>query len=306
MQPIQGNFPDRDAAIFRGSPVNRPHLLVAVGFAVAAAAVGLALALRSEDDRRVEMPPIPVAATVHSEAPAPLVEVVRVGERGDMVMAGQSLPKAEIVIEAGGQALGTAVADARGEWVFVPTAPPEPGLQVLTVRVRDSGGAPTQVLLIMPAAPDDRAWVLAADQDGRMRLLGAAGGTALAVEMIDRDGRGRLSLVGRGEVGRSVQLFLGNRPLGRTSVDGDGDWRLAVDAPAESGTLRIELTDGRSKVQDRLELPLPGSAAGAGFRLSRPDAATWRIERPGGGATHLLAPDPSRRRMMPVSPAAPR
>ncbi|MCU0984451.1 MAG: LysM peptidoglycan-binding domain-containing protein [Acetobacteraceae bacterium] len=106
--------------------------------------------------------PAPVAAPL-PPPPAPLVrpsfDVVRIGARGDAVMAGRAAPGAEVIILDGEAEIGRARADGRGEWVFVSSAPLRPGGRELTLRARNPDGtetdAPSTVVLIVPEPERD-------------------------------------------------------------------------------------------------------------------------------------------------------
>jgi hypothetical protein len=278
--------------------LNRPHVLAVIGFAVAAAAVGLALALRSEEQRRVDVaPPIAPGSLLQMETKPPRIDVVRVGEKGDMVIAGRATSKAEIVIEADSQLLGSVTADSRGEWVFVPNAPPEMGVRVLTLRLKGSAAEPERIIVVMPDADGQPTWIMAVDAADRVRLLGEGSGTALAIRLLNRDRTGLLSVIGRGEPGRIIQLYAGDRFLARTSVDGDGDWSIEAQPRPGAFELRADQVEANGKVMARLSLPAPAPDSGAAtITLTRPDPFTWRVQRPGGAVSLLLIPDPGQQR----------
>ncbi|WP_291295797.1 LysM peptidoglycan-binding domain-containing protein [Elioraea sp.] len=98
-------------------------------------------------------PPAPVA----QQAPLPVrpsFDVVRIGAGGGAVMAGRAAPGAEIIILDGDAEVGSARADARGEWVFVAATPMRPGGRELSLRARNPDGSVTDaastVVLIVP------------------------------------------------------------------------------------------------------------------------------------------------------------
>jgi nucleoid-associated protein YgaU len=89
----------------------------------------------------------------------PSFDVVRIGARGDAVMAGRAAPGAEVIILDGVAEVGRARADGRGEWVFVSSSPLRPGGRELTLRARNPDGtevdAPSTVVLIVPEPERD-------------------------------------------------------------------------------------------------------------------------------------------------------
>lgn len=77
------------------------------------------------------------AEGVPSDAPPPIpptFDVVRIDPNGDTVMAGRAAPGAKVAVLDGGETLGIADADPRGEWVYLPTSPLAPGPHELTLR----------------------------------------------------------------------------------------------------------------------------------------------------------------------------
>lgn len=109
-------------------------------------------------------PPAPAAPPAQAvPAPPPLVrpsfDVVRIGARGDAVIAGRAAPGAEVIILDGAAEIGRARADGRGEWVFVSSAPLRPGGRELSLRARNPDGteadAPSTVVLIVPEPERD-------------------------------------------------------------------------------------------------------------------------------------------------------
>jgi hypothetical protein len=57
----------------------------------------------------------------------PVFDLVRVAPDGHTVIAGQAEPGSRVVIFDGDTPLGEVIADGRGEWVFLPPAPLQPG-----------------------------------------------------------------------------------------------------------------------------------------------------------------------------------
>lgn len=156
-------------------------LLGLAGLAVLAAAIWLAHDEAAPPSAPVASPPVaalpeapqapsrpspppaaqPAAAVV---APLPTIirpsfDVVRIGARGDAVMAGRAAPGAEVIIFDGVAELGRARSDGRGEWVFVSSTPLRPGGRELTLRARNPDGtesdALSTVVLIVPEPERD-------------------------------------------------------------------------------------------------------------------------------------------------------
>lgn len=104
-----------------------------------------------------------------SEAGAgPSFDIVRVNPVGDAVIAGRAEPDAKVTVYDGGQPIGTATADRRGEWVLLPERPLDPGDRELSLAALAPGAE--------AETPSETVVVLAVPEP-------AAGTGALAVEM---------------------------------------------------------------------------------------------------------------------------
>lgn len=278
--------------------MNRPFVISIIGFVAAAAAVTLALALDSADEPVSAMPPAESVPAVSGRG-APGFDVVRVGEKGDAMLAGHAVPGAEVRIRDGGRDLGKVAADARGEWVFVPTVPLPAGARALTLSAGNpdgsqvDGAAPVILVVLDQGGPALALKPLAGG--GAVLLNGPAGEPdELGIALLDRDDTGRLFVGGRAPVGAVVRLYVDAHLLGRTEADGEGAWRLRAEAPAAARSLRAELVDDRGTVQARVDIPYdtdPPSAAGEGTISVVAGGTPWRIARrlPGdGGAVTVV------------------
>ena len=84
------------------------------------------------------------------EAVPPSVDVVRVESDGAAVIAGRAAPGTELIVLDNGAPIGTATADAFGEWVFIPDAPLPAGAYEFGLVVKRVQGGVT-----LPAAARD-------------------------------------------------------------------------------------------------------------------------------------------------------
>lgn len=282
--------------------VFRPSVLASIGFAAAAAAGVLSLLIDRDDSSDLPPPPVvgaPAHAGLKAETGLPVVDVVRVGESGDGMIAGRAEPMAEIPIFADGQELGRATADAHGEWVFVPSLPFASGAWRLTL----AGGAPdAPVVLVVPERDPSGSFAFKSAPGRVSKLLQApsAGGEAgvkLAFSLVDRDRDGRLYVSGRAEPDTTVHLYLDNRFVGRARADSSSAWLLAARAPRQGGhTLRADQVDGKGKVMARVEQPWqPGDdlASAAPVAAVKATGGAWRVALrtgDGGGAYAMIYP----------------
>jgi nucleoid-associated protein YgaU len=84
----------------------------------------------------------PAAAAVAPDATVPSFDIVRVNPDGDAVIAGRAAPGATVTVLEDGRPIGRATADARGEWVVVPTEPLAGGRRALSLEVERAGAPP--------------------------------------------------------------------------------------------------------------------------------------------------------------------
>lgn len=244
-----------------------------------------------------------------AEKPAekPTFDVVRVTPQGDAVIAGRAKPKSTVVIIDNGQFVGQLDADDRGEWVFVPDKPLAPGsrqfsleqrsgpdaepvvsddvvIVVVPEKDKDIAGrpakAPVQALALkFPRAGDGPSTVL-------QKPKPESAAKTLSVDTVDYDDAGRLHISGRGEPERVVQIYLDNRLIGRSQVDGNGGWRLKPDAPVAAGlyTLRADEVGLSGKVHARIELPFAraeslNATPPEPMVIVQPGNSLWRLAR---------------------------
>jgi nucleoid-associated protein YgaU len=135
----------------------------------------------------VQPPPAP-PAPAQAAPRRPSFDVVRIGARGDAVIAGRAEPGAEVIVLDGMREIGRARADRRGEWVLVSAAPMAPGGRELSLRALNADGSTSDsqstVVLVVPEPQRDIAGQPAQGQ--------AAAPLAL---LAPRDGQGELRVL---------------------------------------------------------------------------------------------------------------
>ena len=314
-----------------------PILLVLLGLAAIAAAIGLnEFAWReeitaeepkaqTEDAGKTEQTEAP-AATVKPEtaeqaarpeasAPdaepveegprAPAFDVIRVNPEGDTVIAGTAPPKSEVRILDGDAVIGKVEADERGEWVFVPENPLEPGSRKLSLKAIVEGGeeiaAAEDVVIAVPERgaetgepTQQQAMVLnfpkKADEPTKI-VQNPAGPVdrtqfPLTIDTLDYDTKGNVIVGGGAPKGATVQLYLDGELLNRVTAGDDSQWVARPDRLIPPGlyTLRADQVGDGGKVIARVEYPfsraedLKTMAEGT-YVLVQPGNSLWRIAR---------------------------
>jgi len=107
-----------------------------------------------------------------------------------------------------------------------------------------------------------------------------------AVDAIDYNELGELSIIGKAPKQAKVQLYLNNKYLGRTFTNNQGNWRLSPDGSVEPGiyNLRADYIEADGRVLARREVvfarsvPLTGVQPGT-LVVVEPGNSLWRIAR---------------------------
>ena len=275
-----------------GAPAAVPQLPVAAAPAPAAAA-----------------PPPPAPAPPAPQRVAPSFDVVRISPDGMAVIAGRAEPGTLVIVMDGDREIGRATADARGEWVLVPTSPLASGTRELSLVGKlpgDAGEARSErvVVVVVPdrataQARGESALAVAVPRDARVEASQplqvppapaaqrAGDGAPLALDTVDYDGEGEVVFAGRAPAGTRVNLYVDGRSIGSAVADASGRWSLKPEAPLAPGlyTLRVDQLGPDGRVVQRVELPFsraePASEGPAPVDriVVQPGNSLWRIAR---------------------------
>jgi nucleoid-associated protein YgaU len=230
-------------------------------------------------------------------------DVVRVAPDGSTVIAGRTLPGAEVTVRAGEEVLGTVIADSRGEWVLVPVARLKAGAVELSQEVRAPGEATARrseqvVVVVVPERDEEPVLVLRSTAGSGTEVLqgpapevAAAATGGLSVSVIDYDEQGNVVLSGLAQPGAKVRAYIDDRIVGTARADETGRWRLepAVQVAPGAHGLRVDQIAAGGEVALRIEVPfsraVPGAiAVAAGSIVVQPGNSLWRIARAVYGA----------------------
>lgn len=236
-------------------------------------------------------------ASAEPSRATPRFDVVRIGARGMVVVAGRAAPGAEVVLHDGGREIGRARADQRGEWVILPANALSSGLRELSLRSRGPGGeelqSPDTVLVVGPAsaggelaAAAEAAGVAPVEgaaprpaAEGPLVLLLPPTGTAppralsprerplaLGLDVVDYDAGNAMRFAGTAPPGARLRLYADERHLGDADADEAGRWSLVPAVPPGMGrhTLRVD------------QVAAPGRGAVRGGVIGRIEVAFQR------------------------------
>ena len=238
------------------------------------------------------------ATTAGSKVPAPSFDIVRVDPNCGVVIAGRAAPGAQVTVAANGKPLATARANAAGQFVILPDTKLGPGTARLTLSARApngalaAGNAPV-VVAIAPPATAPAALAVLTPPGGPARVLQsppgapqAGPGAKTALASVDYGANGKLRLAGTAPPGRTVRVYVDNRPVGDATADSKGRWVLMPSASVAPGVhqLRLDELDANGRVTARVELPFTRAATGAtalaaGQVVVQPGDNLWEIAR---------------------------
>lgn len=243
-----------------------------------------------ESSRRADAPP---ARNEKAEIIRPIFDVVRAEPSGEMLMAGQAEPGWTVTVRSGEKAIGSAVADADGNWIIQPQAPIAKGDHSLELRAQEPDskrtvfskqrlalslapnitnqplvavteeGKATRVLqgpLQGPGANQSAAGQTAAAGNAAEQQAQSQAATAVSFISVDYEELGEKSVIhlsGYGTPGSSINLFMDNEPLGTAKADATGSWTFSANRQLTDPAydLRADLTGGASqKVIARAEV----------------------------------------------------
>ena len=266
--------------------MNRPIVIAAIGILLVAAV--LALNYSVQQPRDAARPRIAAAAPG-----TPSFDVVRIDPKGNLVMAGRAAPNATVVILDGDKEIGRVQADARGEWLYVPTQPVAPGTRQFSLSARAANGKDmVSENVVVMAVPERNGEVLIVEQSrggGNSRVLqgpnAEPGLAALAIEAVDYDAQGKFTVSGKADIGSTVQLYLDNKLVGKATAGDSGAWTLAPTARMSQGAhaLRADQLGHTNNVLARVEIPFTLDPAQAHLAPGEVTVikgnSLWRIAR---------------------------
>lgn len=240
--------------------------------------------------------PPPASATGLSVGPS--FDVVRIGPQGHAVIAGRAESGAEVTVYDGQRVLGTARADAQGQFVMVPDARLAPGGRELTLSSRGADGKvvaggdsvilivpPAQVAAAEPVIPP-LAVLLPRGADAPRVLAGAGPNRKLGLDTVDYDENGEIRFAGSAKPDAPVRVYVDNHPVGDTKAGASGQWVFVPTSPVAPGVhqLRVDQLGPDGRVLSRVELPFQRTATApdglaSGRAVVQPGQNLWRIAR---------------------------
>ena len=220
----------------------------------------------------------------------PTFDIVRVESSGKAVVAGRAEPGATVTLFANGKAVGSMVADERGEWTLILDKPLSEGSQELTLTSRRPGGqeiASDERVIVVVVPREGAPPLVVKRQEGKpSEILSGGGGRpeGLAVSAIDYDGRGNVIISGLASPHAPIRAYVDGTAFGATETAASGRWVVEADERLKAGVynLRIDQLSADGRLVARVEFPFeredPKSIViGDGKVVVQPGNSLWRI-----------------------------
>lgn len=249
-------------------------------------------------------------------APALAVDLFRVDETGQLLVAGKGPAGADVEVLIGDQVIGQGPIDTTGSFAIFADIGNSPQDRVVSLRSGEGAQAVQSDTFIVAgraqdAAPDARATVIVAEADTVRVITPPTPKTetppeakTLILDSIGYDSAGAVQLAGRapavGAISGDVRVYLDNALVAKAPIaDGAWDSDLPQVDPG-TYTLRVDQVDSSGQVTARVETPFkreePTVLAAAAqaqdnfvSRTIQPGATLWAIaeERYGNGVFYL-------------------
>ena len=211
----------------------------------------------------------------------PSFDVVRVAPSGRAVIAGRAEPGSVVTVLDDGIALGSVLADKRGEWVLVPDKSlgggdrelslvqvlpdgeemlseqvvvlsiPVPREQPAAQAVAAESGAPAET--VEPVEENAQEGVIAVlverEGDGPSRILqgpemageGIGDEADVTIRSVDYDAKGEVTLAGRTEPSAIVNVYVDDQYIGSAQASEEGEWQLSPEVDVLPGQHRLRI-----------------------------------------------------------------
>ncbi len=292
-------------------------LVVFTGFALAT----LATLVVVEKDRWMgdagpvaKLEPLaPAAATpkaedvIKADAPAakaaavPTLDVVRVEQTGETVIAGRAEPGSEVTVKYNGATVGTAITNTDGAFVVTPEKPlpTGPGALSIEMKNKDKVVASADTVAVDVKGGTEGTPLVAVLKDGKPTALIQTPSKVKSVlppmntvnlDTVDYDEAGNIVFSGRGPTGSKVQLYVDNKPYALAVIGANGMWTMPGGLPLAVGAheLRADEIGADGAVTSRVAIPF--------FREDPKKVAS---------VTPVIVPEAQVAAAVPVTPAAP-
>ena len=245
---------------------------------------------------------------------SPEVDVFRVDDEGNYLIAGKTSPNTEVLIFSNENEIAKTVSDSDGNFVIIgiltkDTSPKE--ITIKSSKSDDSNGVPKSTwllsddrFLILPnesnvnndneAQPSFKPTILRSNEKNTEIIQKSEGGSVnqATLDLISYNETGDVILTGRGRINKIIYIYLDEKFIKSEAITSSGGWMTVIsDILPGIYNLRIDEVDNDGNVKSRISLPFKRESINfltnlvSGTITVQSGNSLWRIARRilGGG-----------------------
>ena len=159
-------------------------------------------------------------------------DIVRLDLKGNIIIAGKTIPDVEVQIFDGNEKLSTVISDSHGDWVWVSENQIEDGLKRFHLKYVDKSGEEhnsiENVIVNFEKDNADNHKIFKVSEDSRkgVKVLNEKEIIGIAIDSVEHFNNGNLRIRGRSVPLSKIKIFLSENILSETFVKKDGFWEI--------------------------------------------------------------------------------
>jgi hypothetical protein len=164
--------------------------------------------------------------------PSVKFDIVRLDLKGNIIIAGKTIPDVEVQIFDGNEKLSTVISDSHGDWVWVSENQIEDGLKRFHLKYVDKSGEEhnsiENVIVNFEKDNADNHKIFKVSEDSRkgVKVLNEKEIIGIAIDSVEHFNNGNLRIRGRSVPLSKIKIFLSENILSETFVKKDGFWEI--------------------------------------------------------------------------------
>ena len=175
-------------------------------------------------------------------------DIVRLDPKGNLIIAGKTIPDAEVQIFDGNEELSTVISDSHGDWVWVSDIQIEDGLKRFHLKSVDKSGTEHNSIenVIVNFEKDNvdnhKIFKVSEDSQKGVKVLNEKEIMGIAIDSVEHFNNGNLRIRGRSLPLSKVKIFLSENIPSETFANRNGFWEINLkNIKLGSYDLKIEL-----------------------------------------------------------------
>jgi len=176
-------------------------------------------------------------------------DIVRLDPKGNIIIAGKTIPDVEVQIFDGNEKLSAVTSDSHGDWVWVSENKIENGLKRFHLKYIDKTGKEYNsienviVNFEKEITKNQKIFKVSEDSYKGVKVLNEKEIMGIAIDSVEHFNDGNLRIRGRSVPLAKIKLFLSENLLNETFIEKNGSWEINLEnIKLGSYDLKIELT----------------------------------------------------------------